>query len=120
MAGHEVKLAVIGFCRPENAVGLVRLDNGDDWALFISVQGSKISADCAGHGANARLKEDVGGLQAFELACRLCSHGGISLHDPAGDLFISIPGGILYQHPPIPVLPFSGQPDSIVVIEICD
>ncbi|MNP40046.1 hypothetical protein D3C76_1336530 [compost metagenome] len=46
--------------------------------------------------------------------------GHIALHNPGGDLLITLPGRILQQHPTLLAGLFVGQPHGIVVVEIGD
>ena len=119
-ACHKTEFSIAGFRSLKDAVGLVRLDNCDDRSFRIPVQGSKVSADRTGHGADAGLQKDVRRFLPLKLMCYLCRHGSIAFHDPAGNLFITVPGGVLDKYPAKSIRVFFGFPDRIVIIQFCD
>ena len=63
--------------------------------MIFPVMLQQIGGDSSGHSANARLQEDVGRLFLAQLLHSLIGHGGVAFHDPAGDVLIAFPGGIL-------------------------
>ena len=94
-------LAIIGFGTAIDAIRFVRLYNGNDRTIFVTVQVSKEPGNAATHGTDTCLQEDVGGLYIAQLLHSLSSHGGVALHDPAGNILIAVPCSILYHDPAI-------------------
>ena len=119
-AGHKTEFSIAGIRCPKDAVGLIRLNNCDDRSFRIPVQGSKVAADCTGHRTDTGLKKDVGRFLLLKLTGCLCRHGGIAFHDPAGNFFITFPGGVLDKYPAKSIRVFFGFPDRIVIIQFRD
>ena len=62
----------------------------------------------------------MGGRAVLQLADRLKGHGGVALHNPGGDIPITLPGCVLNHYPTL----FLGQPldqaDGVVIVQVRD
>lgn len=115
-----MELPIICFGSPENAVSLIRLNNGYDRSFRVPIKRGEVSADGTGHGTDTSLEEDMGRLLVSQLFDCFVSHSGISLHDPTGDFFVPVPCRILDQNPAMSVLHLLCQPDSVIIVQVCD
>ena len=60
------------------------------------------------------------GAHFLQLPDDLPAHGGITLHDPQGNIGVALPGGILHHDPAFFPGVLIGQPHSIVVVQVGD
>ena len=95
---HAMELAVIGLGRMEQTVGPVGLHD-DDFGTVLAVEVSEKGGQAPGHRAYSSLKEKVGGRAVLQLADRLKGHGGVALHNPGGDIPITLPGCVPNHYP---------------------
>ena len=123
IAVNDAVLAVVGNSALVQAVSDASLSD-DDLGGVVGVRVNDVSADSTGHAANASLQDDnVGTLNAvaLQLLQSLRAHGGITLHDPGGDLSVAFPCGVLNDNAMLNSVSLSGSnTNALVVVDFLD
>ena len=111
---HDVRFPVVRCRRPIDAVGAVRLDNGDDGALRPIVRG-KVSRDRARQRPDACLQKDMRRPLSV-LLHRLMGKRRVALHDPLRPLRIAAERRVLHEHPALFLRHLRGIAHGIVIV----
>ena len=123
IAVNDAVLAVVGNSALVQAVSDASLSD-DDLGGVVGIRVNDVSADSTGHAANASLQDDnVGALNAvaLQLLQSLATHGSVTLHDPAGDLGVAFPSGILNDNAVLNSISLSSSnTDTLVVVDFFD
>ena len=101
-----------------NTVCLIRLYNRY-YRAILAIHGSEESGHCPGHGTDSGLEENMSRLLR-KLHVRFISHRSVSLHDPTGNILISLPRSILNHHPALLFRLAVGKPDGFIIVEVGD
>ena len=94
---HDVRFPVVCRCCPIDAVGTVRLNDGDDGTLRPIVRG-KVSRNRARQRPDARLQEDMR-RHLSVLLHRLMGKRRVALHDPLRPLRVAVERRVLHEQP---------------------
>ena len=123
IAVNDAVLAVVGNSALVQAVSDASLSD-DDLGGILGVAVHNVSADSTSHAADASLQDDnVRTLNAvaLQLLQSLAAHGSVTLHDPAGDLGVAFPSGILNDNTVLNGISLSCcNTDTLVVVDFFD
>ena len=123
VAAHDARRPVSCLGALVEAVGCAGFhDHELGWARGEEVR--EVAHHSACERAHAGLHEHVRGardLEGTQLLGGLRGHGAVALHDPARDLLVAIPGGVLHDHAVLGLGGLGGgHAHAVVVVDVLD